>query len=232
MRRLAAVAAVASLTLTLWPGPARAAVTASLVVPCQPAGDECWPAAFAFTPKGRYLFYLERFSGEIHRVNLGTGADSLWGDVGDPDGAGERGALGIAVDPRWDRKAKTKKAIRRRRRNRWVYVYYTNGASLENRIVRLRRLKGGQQAVQHLLSIPITAASNHNGGIIQFGPDQNLFVVTGDQAVPGRSQDPGDPAGKVLRMTRTGGRPDDNPSRGAWPCRSGTGTPTDSGSTR
>ena len=215
MRRLAAVAAAASLTLTLWPEPARAAVSAKQVVPCRPAGDECWPAAFAFTPKGRFLFYLERFSGEIHRVNLGTGADSVWGDVGEPEGAGERGALGIAVDPRWDRKAKTKKAIRRRRRNRWVYVFYTNGAPLENRIVRLRRLKSGQPAVQQLLSIPITAASNHNGGIIQFGPDQNLYVVTGDQAVPGRSQDIADPAGKVLRMTRTGERPQDNPIPGS-----------------
>jgi aldose sugar dehydrogenase len=186
-------------------------VAATLVVPCQPPSDSCWPAAFTFTPKGRFLFYLERITGEIHRVNLATGTDSQWGDIGDPDFSGERGALGIAVDPRWDRRARTRRARRARRRNRWVYVFFTQASPLENRLVRVRKLKNGQPVTESLLTISITAGSNHNGGIIHFGPDGKLYVVTGDQAVPDRSQNPADPAGKVLRLTRTGGRPDDNP---------------------
>jgi glucose/arabinose dehydrogenase len=215
MRRTVALFAAAALMVGLWPAPAQAAVTATLAVPCQPPSDSCWPAAFTFTPKGRFVFYLERYTGEIHRVNLATGADTQWGDVGDPDPEGERGALGIAVDPRWDRKAKTRKARRKRRRNRWVYVFYTHASPLENRVVRLRQLRNGQTVTERLLTITITTGSNHNAGVIHFGPDGMLYVVTGDQAVPARSQDAADPAGKVLRMTRAGGRPNDNPIPGS-----------------
>ena len=196
--------------------PSRAAAAATLVVPCQPAGEDCWPAAFTFTRRGRELFYLERFTGEIHRVSLGTGRDRLWGDVGDPASGSEQGALGIAVDPRWDRKAKGRKAKRRRRRNRWVYVFFTAEDPLENRVVRMRRRVGRPGFItDHLLTIDINTGTNHNGGPIHFGPDGKLYVATGEQAEPARAQDLADPAGKVLRMVRNGSRPGDNPFAGS-----------------
>jgi glucose/arabinose dehydrogenase len=216
MRRLITLAVAATLALTIAPEPARAATTATLVVPCTD-GPDCWPAAFTFTPKGQSIFYVERYSGEIHRVNVGTGANTMWGDVIEPEGSGERGALGIAVDPRWDRKAKTKKAKRKRRRQRWVYVFYTHAGPVENRIIRVRKTKKGNFIVQPLLVIVIDSlASNHNGGVIHFGPDRKLYVVTGDQGPSkARAQDPADPAGKVLRLDRDGSRPADNPIPGS-----------------
>ena len=195
---------------------ARAAVAATLVVPCRPAGEDCWPAAFTFTRKGQELFYLERFTGEIHRVSLATGRDRVWGDVGDPASGSEQGALGIAVDPRWDRKAKSRKAKRRRRRNRWVYVFFTAQDPLESRVVRVRRRVGRPGFItQRLLSIDINVGTNHNGGPIHFGPDGRLYVATGEQAEPARAQDLVDPAGKVLRIVRDGSRPGDNPIPGS-----------------
>jgi glucose/arabinose dehydrogenase len=196
--------------------PAHAAVAATLVVPCRPPGEDCWPAAFTFTRKGRELFYLERFTGEIHRVSVATGRDRVWSDVGDPASGSEQGALGIAVDPRWDRKAKSRKAKRRRRRNRWVYAFFTAQDPLENRVVRMRRRVGRSGFItQHLLSIDINVGTNHNGGPIQFGPDGKLYVATGEQAEPARAQDLVDPAGKVLRIVRDGSRPRDNPIPGS-----------------
>ena len=181
---------------------------AKLVIGC----SGCWPAAFDFTPKGKQIFYLERYSGEIHRYTLNGGADVVWASVGPISAEGERGALGIAVDPRWD-SGKQKQ----RKRNRWIYVFYTHQSPLENRVVRLRRsLRGGDGVKQeHLLTIEINTGSNHNAGPMRFGPDKKLYVVTGDQAEPARSQDLADPAGKVVRMTRTGGRPSDNPIPGS-----------------
>jgi glucose/arabinose dehydrogenase len=191
-------------------------VAATLVVPCRPAGEDCWPAAFTFTRKGQELFYLERFTGEIHRVSLATGRDRVWGDVGDPASGSEQGALGIAVDPRWDRKAKSRKAKRRRRRNRWVYVFFTAQDPSENRVVRMRRRVGRPGFItQRLLSIDINVGTNHNGGPIHFGPDGKLYVATGEQAEPARAQDLVDPAGKVLRIVRDGSRPGDNPIPGS-----------------
>ncbi len=202
-----AVSLVASLGSPL-PGSA-AEAGGRLVVGC----SACWPAAFDFTPNGKQIFYLERYSGQIHRYTLKGGADTVWGSVGPISGDGERGALGLAVDPRWD--SGTKK---QRKRNRWIYVFYTHESPLENRIVRLRRsLKGGGGVKEeHLVTIDIeTAASNHNAGPMRFGPDKKLYVVTGDQAEPARSQDLLDPAGKVLRLNRTGSRPNDNPIPGS-----------------
>lgn len=212
-----AVAAVVLATVPpLGETPARAAATATLVVPCQPSGEDCWPAAFTFTPNGQELFYLERFTGEIHRVSLGTGRDRLWGDVGDPASGSEQGALGIAVDPRWNRKAKGRKAKRRRKRNRWVYAFVTEQAPLENQVMRMRkRLGRGGFITDDLLAIDINVGTNHNGGPIRFGPDGRLYVATGEQAEPWRAQDLGDPAGKVLRLVRNGSRPGDNPIPGS-----------------
>jgi glucose/arabinose dehydrogenase len=218
IRRATSSSLAALLLLAVPPlgsAPARAAAAATLVVPCQPAGEDCWPAAFTFTRKGRELFYLERFTGEIHRVALRTGHDTQWGDVGDPGSGSEQGALGIALDPRWDRKAKGRKSKRRRRRNRWVYVFFTAQDPLRNRIVRIRRRLGRPGFItDRLLTIDINVGTNHNGGPIHFGPDGKLYVATGEQAEPARAQDLGDPAGKVLRMMRNGHRPSDNPIPG------------------
>lgn len=215
MRRLLTLAVAASLALTVAPEPARAAATATLVTPCTD-GPNCWPGAFTFTRRGKLLFYVERFTGEIHKVTLGTGADVTWGDVGDPAGGSEQGALGIAIDPRWDRKAKGKKARKKRNRNRWVYVFYTNEAPEENRLVRMRqKLKGQGFITQDLLTIAINTGTNHNGGPLLFGPDGKLYVATGEQAEPDRAQVLADPAGKVLRMERDGGRPATNPIPGS-----------------
>ena len=214
MRRALAVVVAAAVAVTVPPmahRPARAAVGARLMVDCSPPGDTCWPTAFAFTPNGKELFYLERYSGEIHRVKLRNGRDSVWGDVGPVEATGERGGLGLALDPKWN-KGKKKK----RKKNRWVYVFYTHESPLENRIVRLRkRLKRGGTIERHLLTISINAGSNHNAGPMQFGADKKLYVVTGDQAQPARSQDLGDPAGKVLRLNRNGSRPANNPIPGS-----------------
>jgi glucose/arabinose dehydrogenase len=213
---LAVAAAVLLMVPPLGERQARAATAATLVVPCKPAGEQCWPAAFTFTPNGRELFYLERFTGEIRRVNLATGRDRRWGDVGDPASGSEQGALGIAVDPKWNRKAKSRKAKKQRRRNRWVYVFYTAQDPLENRVVRMRKKLGRPGFItDHLLMIAINVGTNHNGGPIHFGPDRRLYVATGEQAEPARAQDPADPAGKVLRLMRNGNRPGDNPIPGS-----------------
>jgi glucose/arabinose dehydrogenase len=214
MRRALAVIVALTVVLTLPPlaeRPAHAAA-AQLVVDCVPSSDECWPAAFAFTPNGRELFYVERYTGEIHRVKLRTGRDTVWGEVGPVDGDGERGALGLALDPKWNKGKKPKQ----RKKNRWVYIFYTHETPLENRIVRLRdRRRGPGVKEVRLLTIGIDAGSNHNAGPMQFGPDNKLYVVTGDQAEPERAQDVNDPAGKVLRLNRNGSRPANNPIPGS-----------------
>jgi aldose sugar dehydrogenase len=177
------------------------------VLSCRPNNPGCWPTAFAFAPNARILFYVERFTGHIRRANLVTGADSLWHRIRNVRSGSEQGLLGLALDPNW----------RRGRREHWVYAFYTNDAVDENQIVRLRKGRQGGIRRQVLLRIDLDLpAENHNGGVIDFGPDGKLYAVTGDQGQdPGRSQDLQDHAGKVIRINQDGTRPGDNPIPGS-----------------
>jgi glucose/arabinose dehydrogenase len=65
-----------------------------------------------------------------------------------------------------------------------------------------------------LLIDQIPAGAFHNGGRIHFGPDGMLYVGTGDARNPSHSQDLNTPSGKLLRMTRDGAVPSDNPHPG------------------
>ena len=114
--------------------------------------------------------------------------------------ASERGLLGMAFDSDYDT-------------NRRFYVFYTNTTG---DIVIARYLRNVQDAnladsspVSILLTVEHSAESNHNGGMVVFGPDGCLYAGLGDG---GGSGDPNDNAqrlteslGKLLRLDPTNG---------------------------
>lgn len=203
MRRVISLCASVLLLLTASPlagTPASAAVQKASVIKCRATNQKCWPTAFAFTPDGGSIFYVERFTGQIRLFDRSPKKDRVWARIGGVAKSGEQGLLGLAVDPDWPNED-------------WVYLYYTNRTPLQNRIIRIRKRGNGSLQKQRLLSI--SAAGNHNGGPIHFGPDGMLYGVTGDAGSPSRSQDPNNPSGKVLRMTRTGDVPAGNPFSGS-----------------
>jgi glucose/arabinose dehydrogenase len=57
----------------------------------------------------------------------------------------------------------------------------------------------------------IPSGGIHNGGRIAFGPDDKLWIATGDAGIRELSQDRSSLAGKVLRVEPDGSTPDDNP---------------------
>jgi glucose/arabinose dehydrogenase len=183
---------------------ASAALRARRVFACRATQPDCWPTAFDFTPDGRRLFYVERFTGQVRVRNLRTRADTQWATIPNVQTTGtEQGLLGLALDPAW------------KLGERWVYVYYTRDASPdENVIARLRKQTGQPTTTEELETIP-DAVSNHNGGVIDFGPDRRLYAVTGDGGDEARAQDEQDPAGKVLRINKDGSIPLSNPFPGS-----------------
>lgn len=76
---------------------------------------------------------------------------------------------------------------------------FKNGALAEDKTI-LNNLTGGQI---------------HNGGRLRFGPDEKLYVLTGDAARPELAQRSDRLEGKVLRMNDDGTIPDDNPTKGS-----------------
>jgi glucose/arabinose dehydrogenase len=161
------------------------------------------PAAFTFTPKGT-IVYLERATGEVRVRNPATDFDRLFFRIRGVNGEGERGALGVALHPRWPRKP-------------FVYVYATRrvDGKLRNQILRIRERGGDGVGFTTIVSTPASSSPYHNGGRILFGPDGKLYAIVGDGHSAANAQDlTRDLRGKILRMNPDGSVPATNPSIG------------------
>jgi glucose/arabinose dehydrogenase len=113
------------------------------------------------------------------------------------DSRTERGLLGIAFDPNFSS-------------NRFVYLYYTvPTGSIHNRVSRFTASLGNPD-VSDGTEVPIldldnlSAAQNHNGGAIHFGPDGKLYVGVGENANGPNSQSLTTRLGKILRINSDG----------------------------
>jgi glucose/arabinose dehydrogenase len=104
----------------------------------------------------------------------------------DVSARGEGGLLGLAVDPRF-------------RRNRFVYLYFTtsNGMKLVRYRYNYRHTRLRRDA---LVLDRIRAGVIHDSGRIAFGPDDHLYVATGDAGEPSLAQDRRSRNGKFLRL--------------------------------
>lgn len=156
--------------------------------------------AMAFTPDGR-LLYTERTGNVRVVVNdqlLAAPANTFTSVI---DTQGERGLLGIAVDPGFAT-------------NHYVWAYYTrriavNPAQYENRVVRFELGDDNQSLnTEKAYGFPVDPyVTIHNGGNLHFGPDGQLYISVGNNTPDG---DPGTPSqimdsplGKLHRFAPT-----------------------------
>jgi glucose/arabinose dehydrogenase len=151
------------------------------------------PWGLAPLPGGGALV-SERDSAQLKRV-AADGAVTTIATVPGVVPGGEGGLMGLALSPTFAEDS-------------LVYAYLT--AANDNRVVRFPFSGSGIGAVTPIVT-GIPKASIHNGGRIAFGPDGTLYVGTGDAADTRRSQDPSSSGGKILRVTRDGAVPGDNP---------------------
>lgn len=148
----------------------------------QAAGDE------------EHLFVVEQ-CGRVLRVPAGGGSSETFLDVSELiTCGGEQGLLSVAFDPAYERSG-------------LFYVYYTDTGG-DTRIVEYRRsredpARADPATARELLRIG-DFASNHNGGLLLFGPDGLLYTGTGDGGGGGdperTSQDLSSLLGKLLRI--------------------------------
>ena len=142
------------------------------------------PWEIAFMPDGRALV-TERPG----RVRLLDADGKLQADpVAEVDVSeqGEGGLLGLALDPQF-------------RDNRLVYLYFTTPTAM-----KLERWRFADDALTReadLIDGTIQAGTVHDSGRIAFGPDDDLYVATGEAGQPELAQDPDSLNGKYLRLT-------------------------------
>lgn len=162
------------------------------------------PATFVFDQTGA-IYYGERLTGEIRRIDPKTGKNTSVFTVPDVIGSptNEQGLVGLTLSPSFPEQP-------------WLYAYATrkvNGVA-EDQILKIKMngIKGtGMQLVLNVQQ----AGIRHNGGRLLFGPDGILYVVVGETEQSQLAQDTSVNSGKVLRMTPSGGVPKDNPFKGS-----------------
>ena len=181
-----------------------------------------FPASMAFLGPDDILV-LEKNEGTVRRIMNGVLLERPLLNV-DVATDGERGMLGIAIAQ--------DSAIEGNNNNNnnnghitYVFLYYTESADedsdegdedIHNRIYRYELDENNQELVDPklLLDLPATPGPTHNGGKIVIGPDDNLYVTTGDVGEHDASnpsniinvQDGPDPDGRagILRVTQDG----------------------------
>jgi glucose/arabinose dehydrogenase len=115
--------------------------------------------------------YVVEQPGRIRVVRDGTVRERPFLDIaGRVDFGGERGLLGLAFHPEYPRNGR-------------FFIYYTPAGEQRNVLAEYARAERPYEArtdeVRRLLD-PRDPRSNHNGGMITFGPDGFLYVGMGD----------------------------------------------------
>lgn len=152
------------------------------------------PWGIDFLPDGDALV-TERDSGRVLRV----GADGVTQEVDtidDVHAEGEGGLMGIAISPQFTSDG-------------GVYLYYTTQD--DNRVVRTSYDEDDGLGDLEVILDGIPSAANHNGGRIAFGPDDALYVATGDAGDAALAQDESSLGGKILRVDLDGAPAAGNP---------------------
>lgn len=197
-RRHLAIVATLGVLAGLLPSPAWAAAP-SLSTTQIVASGLTNPWDIGFLPDGTMLV-TER-PGRVRVYNGGISGLSLQRtiNISNVHQVGESGLMGIAVDVNFTG-------------NRYVYVCATrNAGGIYNQILRFTVDGSGNWVSGKVLVGTMTASNIHNGCALEMDRFGYLWATMGDANNTALAQNRNSYNGKVLRMTRDGGVPGDNP---------------------
>jgi putative heme-binding domain-containing protein len=123
------------------------------------------------------------------------------------DSSWERGLIGVTLDPQFPREP-------------YVYVCYVAREPYPHHRVS-RFTADGDVAKRDSEKVLLTGddqrklggnvPAGHQGGALHFGPDNKLYIGIGEQTAEAPAQELDTLQGKILRISRDGSIPDDNP---------------------
>lgn len=155
-----------------------------------------FPVAMAWAPDGR-LFFTEKY-GAVRVASADGKLQPQPVIVLPTDAAGERGLLGIAIDPGFAD-------------NHYLWVYHTwsdpdhTRDKPYNRVIRFKEQNGvgADPQVAFEAAIEFVDSTILNGGNLHFGPDGMLYITVGTTNNIFVANEPESPQGKFHRVTPT-----------------------------
>ncbi len=204
MRRLVLLPALLALLAAGCGGDSDGAVTQGKRLKLVRVGTFADPVYVTAPPGDRERIYVVEQDGRIRMVE-GSRRRTFLDIRGLVTSGAEQGLLSMAFAPDY--------ATSRR-----FYVYYT-GRSGNQRVVEYRAASPGRadRGSARLVLQMADSESNHNGGLLVFGPDDRLYIGTGDgggagdqHGARGNAQNLSSLLGKILRIdpARPGARPE------------------------
>jgi glucose/arabinose dehydrogenase len=158
-------------------------------------GDFDQPLYVTEAPGDRQHLFVVEQTGRVQVLTDGSAEDTPFLDLsGEVSCCGEQGLLSIAFAPDYAKSG-------------LVYADFTDRSG-DTRVVEFRRSSSDPLTIEPksarvVLRVP-QPFTNHNGGLVVFGPDDLLYIGLGDGGSEGdpdrRGQDLGTLLGKILRI--------------------------------
>lgn len=161
------------------------------------AGNLQVPWSIVFTPDGRMIF-TER-PGRVRVMENGQLRQEPLATISDVEPKGESGLMGMTLHPQFAT-------------NHLLYFCYAynNGNGQRDRVARFRETGTGLTDQKTIIE-DIPAAQFHAGCRLRFGPDNKLYITTGEATQKEIAQRLDSLGGKILRLNDDGTVPPDNP---------------------
>lgn len=162
-------------------------------------------AAFTIDPSGR-IWYAQRHLGSVRIFNPATKTNTLFATVPHVVSKGERGLLGVALDPAYPTVPDV-----------YLSATVTEPDGNVHMVVDEYADTGGTGAFVATIydSGPLKTWPHDQGGRLLFGPDGDLYLTEGQSGSGSFPQDLTVPFGKILRMNPDGSAPATNPFAGS-----------------
>jgi len=171
-----------------------------------------WSIEFLTNPDTNHestRILITELPGELHYIDRETGEDKVISGTPEVYDPGQGGLMDIAVHPRYPEK-------------RWVYLTYSarDGSGKSGTHLGRGKFDPDELALSEfeLLHVanPFVESVNHYGSRVVFGDDGMVYMTSGDRQFKNFGpdhvgQDTTNELGAILRLTPSGGVPDDNP---------------------